>query len=85
MKKANTSIAPKTLADVRDGLCSMYTAVMNDRRMVSQVHEGSNALGKVVSATKVYLEACKLGAYKPNEEWEQFINGPDKPKKVTAS
>ena len=66
---------PKTLAEVRDGLCQMYADVMGDPRKAALVHEGANALGKAVAATKVYLEHCALAKTKPNADWSRFIEG----------
>ena len=66
---------PKTLSEVRDGLCQMYADVMGDPRKAALVHEGANALGKAVNATKVYLEHCALAKTKPNPEWTRFIEG----------
>lgn len=64
---------PKTLSEVRDGLCDMYARVMNDPKMAPIVHEGANALGKVVASTKVYLEYCALAKAKPSNDWKRFI------------
>ena len=66
---------PKTLAEVRDGLCQMYADVMGDPRKAPLVHEGANALGKTIAATKTYLEYCALAKTKPNGDWERFITG----------
>jgi len=66
---------PQTLSEVRDGLCQMYADVMGDPRRSLQVHEGANALGKVIGTTKVYLEYCALSKTKPNAEWTKFIGG----------
>lgn len=64
---------PTTLAEVRDGLCQMYVEVMSDPRRCAQVHEGANALGKVIGACKTHLEYCKLAAAKPGGDWKRFI------------
>jgi hypothetical protein len=66
---------PKTLSEVRDGLCQMYADVMNDPRRAVQVHEGANALGKSIAACKQHLEFCALSAKKPDGEWARFIGG----------
>ena len=66
---------PKTLSEVRDGLAAMYAEVMNDPRRCAQVHEGANALGKVVGACKVHLEACKLNKQTVTGDWASFITG----------
>jgi hypothetical protein len=52
----------------------MYADVMADPRRIPQVHEGANALGKVVGSAKVYLEYCALAGKKPSDEWDTFIN-----------
>lgn len=64
---------PNTLAEVRDGLCQMYADVMDDQRKVIQVHEGANALGKVIGSAKVYLEGCALTKTRPDGDWAKFI------------
>lgn len=66
---------PNTLSEVRDGLCDMYAKVMGDPKMAPIVHEGANALGKVVASTKVYLEYCAIAKQKPSADWARFIEG----------
>ena len=68
-----TIARPKTLAEVRDGLCQMYADVMGDPRKAGMVHEGANALGKAVGSVKVYLEYCALSGKKPDGDWARFI------------
>jgi len=68
-----TIARPKTLAEVRDGLCQMYADVIMDPKRAIQVHEGANALGKVIGSVKVYLEYCALSAKKPDGDWARFI------------
>lgn len=70
----STGTKAKTLADVRDQLCEMAAMVMQDPRRCAQVHEGANALGKVVGACKVYLEHCALSDKKPEGDWNRFIS-----------
>jgi hypothetical protein len=53
----------------------MYADVMGDPRKAPLVHEGANALGKTIAATKTYLEYCALAKTKPNGDWERFITG----------
>ena len=64
---------PKNLADVREALCSMYSQVMDDRRMAPQVHEGANAMGKTISACKTHLMAAKLCGQQPDGDWKEFM------------
>lgn len=66
---------PTSLSEVRDGLCQMYEDVMSDSRKAPQVHEGANALGKVIASCKVHLEHCKIAKEKPTDEWSKFIKG----------
>ena len=68
---------PDTLREVRDGLSKMYADVMNDRRMCPQVHEGANALGKVINTCRAHLEACKLAGKKPSGEWMEYMGVTD--------
>ena len=63
---------PKTLTEVRDMLCEGAAAVMNDRAMCPQVHEMSNALGKVINECKVKLEYHHLRREIPTDH---FIAG----------
>ena len=65
---------PKTLSEVRDALCQAYTEVMTDVRRVPQVHEASNALGKVVGTCKIRLEAASLSGEKLTGDWANFMN-----------
>jgi hypothetical protein len=53
----------------------MYADVMGDPRKAGMVHEGANALGKVVGASKCYLEYCALAGKKPEGDWARFIGG----------
>jgi hypothetical protein len=62
-----------SLVEVRDQLCQMAADVMSDRNMCVQIHEGANALGKVIGSCKVYLEHCALAEIKPEGEWSRFI------------
>ena len=64
---------PSNLSEVRDGLCQMYADVIADPRRAVQVHEGANALGKVVNTCKIYLQYCDLAKVKPDGEWKKFI------------
>ena len=64
----------KTLGEVRDQLCGIAAEVMGDRRMCAQVHEGVNALGKVVGSCKVHLDYCKLAGSKPTGDWGKFMS-----------
>lgn len=64
---------PNNLTQVRDSLCQMYADVMNDPRRAVQVHEGANALGKVVNTCKIYLQYCELAKEKPDGDWKKFI------------
>ena len=64
---------PKSLSEVRDGLCGLYQEVMGDPRRSNQVREGCNALGKVVGACKTHLEYCALSKKTPVGDWAKFI------------
>jgi len=66
---------PETLGEVRDQLCGVYGEVMRDPRRCAQVHEASNALGKVINACKVYLEYMNATEGEPVDAWEKFITG----------
>lgn len=72
-----TTRTPKNLKDVRDTLGEIASAVLDDRRMVPQAKEASNALGKMTNTVKSYLEACKIAGVKPSfdENWNNFIFG----------
>ena len=63
----------KTLSEVRDALCAMAEEVQKDPRRCAQVHEGANALGKVIGSCKVYLEAVKLNNGRPSGDWKKFM------------
>ena len=64
---------PETLAAVRDELSHLYVQVMGDQRMCGQVSEGANALGKMISAGKLHLEAVIVSKRKPEGEWATFL------------
>jgi hypothetical protein len=70
---------PTNLADITNELCEAYSIVMADRRTAVQVKEGSNALGKAISASKVHLESCKLSKTGPAGWWKKFIMDDAKP------
>lgn len=64
---------PETLAQVREELSYLYVQAMGDQRMCSQVAEGANALGKMISAGKLHLEALTLSKQKPTGDWARFL------------
>ena len=64
---------PKTLSAVRDACCQMYSDVLGDLRRATQVHEGSNALGKALAGCKIHLEYCELSKKKPTGDWKRFL------------
>ena len=68
-----TIARPKTLAEVRDALCQMYSDVMGDPRKAGMAHEGANSLGKCIGAAKVYLEYCAMSRKQPDAEWARFL------------
>lgn len=64
---------PETLAQVRDELGHLYVQVMGDQRMCGQVSEGANALGKMIHAGKLHLEALAASKQRPTGEWATFL------------
>ena len=56
----------KNIDELRAELIKNYEAVRDDRRMVVQAKEVSNAAGKILGTIKVQLEYSKLNETKPS-------------------
>ena len=56
----------KNIHDVRDELIEAVDSVKKDPRRVAQVHEISNACGKIINSVKLELEYAALKKEKPS-------------------
>lgn len=64
---------PTNLYEIAMASTGLYQISLDDRRMAIQVKEGSNALGKAISAAKTHLDACRISKVQPEGEWNRFL------------